>query len=127
MIDMLEGEGTVEREFLPSTSSSSATESIFQSFPCLSIPLFTTRMAAWRTILTAPQQLRAFRRGEVGGGVHGANRLMGNSLLDINVFGRLAGVSAGSYVKGRADIGKLSVETREEIPQRTGRRRYSDG
>jgi len=48
--------------------------------------------------------------GEVGGGVHGANRLMGNSLLDITVFGRLAGESAGKFVKNRGDVGKLSVE-----------------
>jgi succinate dehydrogenase/fumarate reductase flavoprotein subunit len=40
----------------------------------------------------------------------GANRLMGNSLLDITVFGRLAGETAGKYVKERADIGPLSVE-----------------
>ena len=32
--------------------------------------------------------------GEAAGGVHGRNRLMGNSLLDILVFGRRAGVGA---------------------------------
>ena len=32
--------------------------------------------------------------GEVAGGVHGRNRLMGNSLLDIISFGRRAGVAA---------------------------------
>jgi succinate dehydrogenase/fumarate reductase flavoprotein subunit len=31
--------------------------------------------------------------GEVTGGLHGSNRLMGNSLLDITVFGRRAGMA----------------------------------
>lgn len=35
-----------------------------------------------------------FAAGEVAGGIHGKNRLMGNSLLDIIVFGRIAGKSA---------------------------------
>ena len=48
--------------------------------------------------------------GEVGGGVHGANRLMGNSLLDITVFGRLAGEAAGKFAKERGEVGRLSVE-----------------
>jgi succinate dehydrogenase / fumarate reductase flavoprotein subunit len=37
--------------------------------------------------------------GEVSGGVHGRNRLMGNSLLDILVFGRRAGIAAAERVK----------------------------
>jgi len=39
-----------------------------------------------------------FIAGEVSGGVHGHNRLMGNSLLEITVFGRRAGRSAAAYV-----------------------------
>ena len=35
--------------------------------------------------------------GEAAGGIHGRNRLMGNSLLDICVFGRRAGKAAGAY------------------------------
>jgi succinate dehydrogenase/fumarate reductase flavoprotein subunit len=35
-----------------------------------------------------------FVAGEVAGGIHGRNRLMGNSLLDICVFGRRAGAAA---------------------------------
>jgi succinate dehydrogenase/fumarate reductase flavoprotein subunit len=38
--------------------------------------------------------------GEASGGVHGRNRLMGNSLLDIVVFGRRAGAAAGKYAQG---------------------------
>jgi succinate dehydrogenase/fumarate reductase flavoprotein subunit len=39
-----------------------------------------------------------FIAGEVSGGVHGHNRLMGNSLLEITVFGRRAGRSAARYI-----------------------------
>ena len=37
--------------------------------------------------------------GEAAGGVHGRNRLMGNSLLDVIVFGRSSGRYASEYVK----------------------------
>jgi succinate dehydrogenase / fumarate reductase flavoprotein subunit len=40
-----------------------------------------------------------FAAGECGGGMHGANRLGGNSLSDLLVFGRLAGIGAAEYVK----------------------------
>ncbi len=41
-----------------------------------------------------------FIASEVSGGVHGHNRLMGNSLLEISVFGRRAGRSAANYAQG---------------------------
>jgi len=50
-----------------------------------------------------------FAGGEVEGGVHGKNRLMGNSLLDYNVFGRRAGLSAAKWALKRAKPGKLSL------------------
>lgn len=37
--------------------------------------------------------------GEIAGGVHGANRLMGNSLLDTVVYGRRAGTSAAEAAR----------------------------
>jgi L-aspartate oxidase len=40
-----------------------------------------------------------FAAGEITGGVHGANRLMGNSLLDTVVYGRLAGRSAAEAAR----------------------------
>ena len=40
-----------------------------------------------------------FAAGEVAAGMHGANRLGGNSLSDLLVFGALAGESAAKYVK----------------------------
>jgi succinate dehydrogenase / fumarate reductase flavoprotein subunit len=40
-----------------------------------------------------------FAAGEVAGGMHGSNRLGGNSLSDLLVFGRRAGAGAAQYVK----------------------------
>jgi succinate dehydrogenase / fumarate reductase flavoprotein subunit len=40
-----------------------------------------------------------FAAGEVSGGMHGSNRLGGNSLSDLLVFGRRAGEGAASYVE----------------------------
>ena len=41
-----------------------------------------------------------YAAGEVAGGLHGANRLGGNSLSDLLVFGRIAGQSAAEYALG---------------------------
>merc|ERR1719313_1822033 len=41
-----------------------------------------------------------YAAGEIAGGVHGNNRLGGNSLLDCVVFGRVAGKHAAKYVLG---------------------------
>jgi succinate dehydrogenase / fumarate reductase flavoprotein subunit len=49
-----------------------------------------------------------FVAGEAAGGIHGRNRLMGNSLLDICVFGRRAGAAAAAYAK-TAQIGERSL------------------
>jgi succinate dehydrogenase / fumarate reductase flavoprotein subunit len=43
-----------------------------------------------------------YAAGEVSGGMHGSNRLGGNSLSDLLVFGRRAGLSAAQYAKGMA-------------------------
>ena len=48
--------------------------------------------------------------GEVIGGVHGENRLMGNSLQDIITFGRRAGQNAGEYINGGVEIKDLSLD-----------------
>ncbi len=43
-----------------------------------------------------------FAAGECAGGLHGANRLGGNSLSDLLVFGKLAGEHAARYAKSAA-------------------------
>jgi len=55
-----------------------------------------------------------FAAGEVAGGMHGANRLGGNSLSDLLVFGKRAGESAAQHAQGRDFLGTISddeVET----------------
>ncbi|MFF0538056.1 fumarate reductase/succinate dehydrogenase flavoprotein subunit [Streptomyces coelicoflavus] len=47
-----------------------------------------------------------FAAGEVAGGMHGSNRLGGNSLSDLLVFGRRAGRYAAEHAAGRADGGR---------------------
>jgi succinate dehydrogenase / fumarate reductase flavoprotein subunit len=44
-----------------------------------------------------------FAAGECSGGMHGSNRLGGNSLSDLLVFGRRAGLGAASYVESLDD------------------------
>ncbi|MBS9533332.1 fumarate reductase/succinate dehydrogenase flavoprotein subunit [Mycobacterium sp. M1] len=41
-----------------------------------------------------------FAAGECSGGMHGSNRLGGNSLSDLLVFGRRAGLGAAEYLRG---------------------------
>ena len=43
-----------------------------------------------------------FAAGEVAGGMHGANRLGGNSLSDLLVFGRRAGIGASDFATDRS-------------------------
>ncbi len=51
-----------------------------------------------------------FAGGEVEGGVHGRNRLMGNSWADIMVFGRRCGISAARRAKETATPKSLSLK-----------------
>merc|ERR1740116_845198 len=51
-----------------------------------------------------------YAAGEVAGGVHGNNRLGGNSLLDCVVFGRVAGAHCAKYMLG-AGVKETSLAT----------------
>jgi succinate dehydrogenase / fumarate reductase flavoprotein subunit len=50
-----------------------------------------------------------FAAGEVSGGMHGSNRLGGNSLSDLLVFGRRAGLGAAEYVSALPESDRPSV------------------
>ncbi|MEI6700811.1 MAG: FAD-binding protein, partial [Actinomycetota bacterium] len=73
-----------------------------------------------------------FAAGEVAGGMHGSNRLGGNSLSDLIVFGRRAGMGAADYVEGRGDAQTLDVaqvqsiidESLEPFSRETGENPY---
>ncbi len=58
-----------------------------------------------------------FAAGEVAGGMHGSNRLGGNSLSDLLVFGRRAGIGATEYVKqnsGALGVSDVSIKNASE-------------
>ena len=54
--------------------------------------------------------------GEAVGGIHGRNRLMGNSLLDVIVFGRNAGQHASEKAKS-VKVGKLTLSHVEQFAE----------
>ncbi|MCX4674540.1 fumarate reductase/succinate dehydrogenase flavoprotein subunit [Streptomyces sp. NBC_01433] len=51
-----------------------------------------------------------YAAGEVAGGMHGSNRLGGNSLSDLLVFGRRAGLHAAEYAAGLAGLPAVEEE-----------------
>jgi succinate dehydrogenase / fumarate reductase flavoprotein subunit len=57
-----------------------------------------------------------FAAGEAAAGLHGSNRLGGNSLSDLLVFGRRAGLSAAEYAKraSPASIDSVQIEQAEK-------------
>jgi succinate dehydrogenase flavoprotein subunit len=60
-----------------------------------------------------------FACGEVAGGMHGSNRLGGNSLSDLLVFGRRAGLGAAEYAKTHD---QLRPSVRDEDVEAAARR-----
>jgi succinate dehydrogenase/fumarate reductase flavoprotein subunit len=109
MIELIQGAGTIQK----------ALPAMVRQFGRFDIDITKEPMLVYPTLhyQNGGVQLRAdgstdipglFIAGEVSGGVHGHNRLMGNSLLEITVFGRRAGRSAASYVQG-VELGKPSL------------------
>lgn len=71
-----------------------------------------------------------YAAGEVTGGVHGANRLGGNAVTDIVVFGRISGENADKYVLENGGVTeptmKVAEESNEEVkPEVEGN--FTDG
>ncbi len=116
LIDILDGEGTVQRK-LP------AMVRMYKRFgidmtkePILVYPtLHYQNGGLFIKPDTSTNVPGLFAAGEVSGGVHGTNRLMGNSLLDVVVYGRRAGYAAAMYVHEQfAKFGKPSIKHVEE-------------
>jgi succinate dehydrogenase / fumarate reductase flavoprotein subunit len=69
---------------------------------------------------TATRVPGLFAAGEVAGGMHGANRLGGNSLSDLIVFGRRAGMGAAEYIEAGSvatdfDLGEVEAAITEAL------------
>ena len=110
MIEILQGEGAIAKK-LPA---------MFRQYNRFDIDMTQTPVLVFPTLHfqnggiiitekaeTAVQGL--FAAGEVTGGTHGKNRLMGNSILDYSVFGRIAGINAALHAR-KAKIGKLTLD-----------------
>ena len=102
MVDILHGEGTMEKR-LP------AMIHMYEKFgidirkqPILVYP--TLHYQNGGICIGAKSETKIpglYAAGEDVGGIHGKNRLMGNSLLDIIVFGRIAGIRGGGRTVSR--------------------------
>ncbi len=111
MIDMLVGEGTVEKEFPGKFILYKRFGINIAKEPMLIFPTLHYQNGGLEFKPNGETKIPGlFLGGEVGGGTHGENRLMGNSLLDIMVFGRIAGNSAGNYAMNNFKDGKLSLD-----------------
>jgi succinate dehydrogenase / fumarate reductase flavoprotein subunit len=67
-----------------------------------------------------------YAAGEAAGGIHGINRLMGNSLLDITVFGRIAGKNAAEKAK-QTQPGELTLKHLEKFHEELEKAGAGDG
>ena len=57
-----------------------------------------------------------YAAGEVTGGIHGGNRLGGNAVTDIVVFGRIAGENADKYVLANGGVTEPTMKVAKEEP-----------
>ena len=112
MIDMLEGEGTVRQEFPGKWKIFNRYEINITKEPMLIFPTLHYQNGGLEINSKCETSVPGlYAAGEVAGGIHGENRLMGNSLLDVTVFGRIAGRIAAEYVKENAVAdGTLTLE-----------------
>jgi succinate dehydrogenase/fumarate reductase flavoprotein subunit len=110
MIDILRGKGTVQKE-IPAMYRQFARYGIYMDKePILVYPTLHYQNGGILINANAATNIPGlFAAGEVEGGVHGRNRLIGNSTLDIFVFGRRAGKAAADWAK-QANLGKLSLD-----------------
>jgi succinate dehydrogenase / fumarate reductase flavoprotein subunit len=110
MIDIIHGEGTVKKR-IPAMFRQYQRFGIDISLdPILVYPTQHYQNGGIAINDEAETQVEnLFAAGETTGGIHGRNRLMGNSLLDIIVFGRIAGINAANKVK-KIKPGKLTLD-----------------
>jgi len=111
LIELLVGEGTIER-YLPAMLRQYKRFDIdITKYPMLVYPTLHYQNGGLEIDANAETSIPGlYVAGEASGGVHGRNRLMGNSQLDIIVFGRRAGKNAAAKVKKGMKLGKLSLK-----------------
>ncbi len=113
MIELKNGEGTIEKR-IPAMMRMFAKHGIdIRKEPILVYPTLHYQNGGVKITSDGQTDIEnLFAAGEVVGGIHGRNRLMGNSLLDVIVFGRNAGRNASEKSKvvsiGTATLDHLS-------------------
>ena len=100
MIEMIHGEGTILKS-IPAMYNMFIKYGIdIRKEPILVYPTLHYQNGGVEIDATCHTNVKNLLvAGEASGGVHGTNRLMGNSLLDVVVFGREAGIEAGKMFK----------------------------
>jgi succinate dehydrogenase / fumarate reductase flavoprotein subunit len=120
MIDLLRGKGTIHRD-LPAMVRQFARHGIdITTEPILTYP--TQHYQNGGLVITEHGETpvpNLFAAGEVSGGIHGRNRLMGNSLLDILVFGRRAGSRAARRAR-EVRLGRLTLQHVRDYARQLG-------
>ncbi|MGQ9680368.1 MAG: FAD-binding protein [Candidatus Bathyarchaeia archaeon] len=110
LIDLIHGSGTIEREFAAMYRMWSKFNIDIRKEPMLVFPTLHYQNGGVEINTKCETSVPGlYAAGEVCGGVHGKNRLMGNSQLDLYVFGRRAGKFAAERAK-KIDLGKLSLD-----------------
>ena len=110
LIDIINGEGTIEREFAAMYRMFNKYGIDIRKEPMLVFPTLHYQNGGVEINVKGETNVKGlYACGEICGGVHGKNRLMGNSQLDLYVFGRRAGKAAAERVK-TTKIGKLTLK-----------------
>jgi succinate dehydrogenase / fumarate reductase flavoprotein subunit len=110
MIDILRGQGTVARELPAMVRQFGRFDIDIAKEPILVYP--TLHYQNGGIVIKADASTPVpglFAAGECEGGVHGRNRLIGNSTLDLFVFGRRAGRAAAKWAN-EVKLGKLTLD-----------------
>jgi len=110
LIDIINGEGTIEREFAAMFRTFNKFGIDIREEPMLVYPTLHYQNGGVEINVQCETNVPGlYAAGEVCGGVHGKNRLMGNSQLDLYVFGRRAGRFAAERSK-TATLGNLTLD-----------------
>lgn len=114
IIDVINGEGTIEGEFAAMLRNFNKFGIDIRKEPMLVFPTLHYQNGGVEINAHCETNIPGlFVAGEVAGGIHGKNRLMGNSQLDLYVFGRRAGRYAAERAK-KTTIGRLTLNHLEQ-------------
>ncbi len=114
MIDMIHGEGTLEKRLPAMLRMYMKYDIDMRKTPILVYPTLHYQNGGLEIDVNDETNVPGlYVAGEAVGGIHGRNRLMGNSLLDIIVFGRNTGKCTAAAVKN-VTLGKLTLSHVED-------------